>query len=135
MIGCLVVFPKANRVGGNDIVYNVYSIVVGRDHKEQHKVSVTLVLVFQKMRKSSKNNQHQHFIPCLRRFPPNPRPRPRPCLLFCSSTAALASRSRWTAPMWPFPAARCSGVKPQSPQRKEHEKILAPQSHSNSPWN
>ena len=44
------------------------------------------------------------------RNPPNPRPRPRPNLLLSSSTTALASRSRWTTPTWPFPAAKCSGV-------------------------
>ena len=49
-------------------------------------------------------------------FPhPNPPPRLRPSL-FCASTAAFASRSRWTTESWPLRAAKCSGVLPQEPR-------------------
>ena len=52
----------------------------------------------------------------LMRFPHQyPPPRPRP-LLFCASTAALASRSRSTTESWPSRAAQCSGVLPREPQ-------------------
>ena len=44
---------------------------------------------------------------------PNPHPRPRPSLFF-ASTAALASRRRWTTKSWPLPADRCSAVWPRS---------------------
>ena len=68
----------------------------------------------------------------LMRFPsPNPPPRPR---LFSpsASTAAFASRSRWTTESWPFSAAKCSGVWPreprpsprQNPRRKIRRKFL-----------
>ena len=107
-------FSKANRVGGNDIL--IYYAVL--DHKEQHKVSMPNVLVFQKMVKNFEKYS-QHFIPCLRRIPSRILgPRPRPCLLSCAPTAALASRSRWTTSTWPFPAARCSAVKPRNPRKK-----------------
>ena len=72
----------------------------------------------------SKNLNHQHLrsLPRatesqgLMRFPHQyPPPRPRP-LLFCASTAALASRSRSTTESWPSRAAQCSGVLPREPQ-------------------
>ena len=70
-----------------------------------------------------------------RGFPLNPRPRPRPSLL-SASTVTLASRSRSTTKSWPFAAAKCSGVLPQEPSRRQnprerngeiHEKILTRQ--------
>ena len=71
---------------------------------------------------------------------PRPHPPPRPRLsLFRASTAALASRSRWTTESRPLRAAQCSGVSPREPRpeakpqaepkrRKEiSEMILVPQ--------
>ena len=79
----------------------------------------------------TKNLNHQHFvhfhisssfnsphngIPCLMRFPHQyPPPRPQ-LLLFSASTAAFASRSRWTTESWPFSDAMCSGVSPRERQ-------------------
>lgn len=71
---------------------------------------------------STKSLNHQHvstffiMIQCLKRSPLNPRPRPRPSSSL-ASTAALASRSRWTIALWPFSAATSSGVAPQDPAR------------------
>ena len=48
---------------------------------------------------------------------PHQYPPPRPRLsLFCASTAALASRSRWTMESWPSRAAKSSGVLPREPR-------------------
>ena len=53
----------------------------------------------------------------LMRFPHQyPPPRPRPWRLSFASTAAFASRSRWTTESWPWMAAMCSGVLPQEPR-------------------
>ena len=64
---------------------------------------------------SSRENPHNG-IPCFMRFPHRyPPPRPRP-FSFCASTAAFASRSRWTTESRPSRAAQCSGVSPREPQ-------------------
>ena len=47
--------------------------------------------------------------------PPNLPPRPQ-LSLSLASTAAFASRSRWTTESWPSWAATCSGVWPREPQ-------------------
>ena len=58
-------------------------------------------------------------------FPPQyPTPRPQPNLS-STSTAAFASRSRWTTESWPFAAAQCSGVKPREP-RPEFKPLAEP---------
>ena len=71
--------------------------------------------------KTSKNFNHQHSIhflttmPCFKKFPPNPSSKAHKApSLSCAFTAALASRSRSTTPSAPYPAARSSGVAPQS---------------------
>ena len=80
--------------------------------------------------KPSVNHQHLHSlphnrIPCFMRFPPQyPPPRPQ-LLLFFASTAAFASRSRWTTESWPLLAAKCSGVAPWEP-RPEAKPRAAP---------
>ena len=104
-------------------------------HKEQNQMLVQMLwYVVLKMSQSIIKLFHYiHFpttIPCLS---PNPPPRPRPCLS-CASTAALASRSRWTTPTWPLKAAKCSGVEPHKPRPKakpqtgeKSEKFWVPQ--------
>ena len=100
-------FSKANRVGGDHI------------YKEQDQMLVQMFwyIVLKMSQSIIKLFHYIHFlttIPCLS---PNPPPRPRPCLS-CASTAASASRSRWTTPMWPLKAAKCSGVEPHKPRPK-----------------
>ena len=64
------------------------------------------------------NHQHPHSLhndPTPQEIsPPNPPPRPWLNLLF-ASTAAFASRSRWTTESLFRSAAKCSGVQPREP--------------------
>ena len=111
-------FEKASRCLGNDTI-----VITTNNRKCWCKCLGTLAHALS-IRSDKQNPRNTWTInisstsqqsPVSEVSPPNPPPRPRP-YLFCASTAAFASRSRWTMESWPFSAAKCSGVLPQEPR-------------------